>query len=178
MFERTSRGVRVRNNTYSCASSFSPLPFSHCPISLGSSCHQACRHLSLALLRMHISTLGDSLIWSLLACNFVVHATPANLHRRQLPPEVNGLKTILTPTGVQIRYKEPGQVGVCETTPGVKSFSGYVDLAPDAHTFFWFFEARHKPAEAPITLWLNGGPGSDSLIGLFQGEPPPVYVPI
>lgn len=127
-------------------------------------------HLSLVLLRMHIPTLGDSLIWSLLACNFVVHASPAKFNRRQLPPEANGVKTILTPTGVQIRYKEPGQVGVCETTPGVRSFSGYVDLAPDAHTFFWFFEARHEPAEAPITLWLNGGPGSDSLIGLFQGE--------
>lgn len=127
---------------------------------------------------MHVPTLGHSLIWSVLACNFVVHATPARFNRRQLPLETNGVKTILTPTGVQIRYKEPGEVGVCETTPGVRSFSGYVDLAPDAHTFFWFFEARHKPAEAPITLWLNGGPGSDSLIGLFQGEPAPLYFAI
>lgn len=123
---------------------------------------------------MHIPRFGDTLVWSLLACDVVVHATPASFKRRQLPPEANGLKTILSPTGVQIRYKEPGEAGICETTPGVKSFSGYVDLAPDAHTFFWFFEARHQPAEAPITLWLNGGPGSDSLIGLFQGEPPPI----
>lgn len=39
----------------------------------------------------------------------------------------------------------------------------------NSHTFFWFFEARHNPQDAPITLWLNGGPGSDSMIGLFQG---------
>jgi carboxypeptidase D len=52
----------------------------------------------------------------------------------------------------------------------VKSYAGYVDLSPTEHTFFWFFEARHDPENAPITLWLNGGPGSDSLIGLFEGE--------
>ncbi|KAI4230174.1 MAG: hypothetical protein L6R36_000287 [Xanthoria steineri] len=87
---------------------------------------------------------------------------------RQLPADPVGLTTITSPTGVTIRYKQPGLEGVCETTPGVNSYSGYVDLAPDAHTFFWFFEARNNPAEAPLTLWLNGGPGSDSLIGLFQ----------
>lgn len=88
---------------------------------------------------------------------------------RQLPADPQNVRTITSPSGVTIRYKEPGLEGVCETTPGVNSYSGYVDLAPDAHTFFWFFEARNDPANAPLTLWLNGGPGSDSLIGLFQG---------
>ena len=92
------------------------------------------------------------------------------LERRQIPANATGVKTITAPSGAQIRYKEPGKAGVCETTPGVNSYAGYIDLAPDVHTFFWFFEARHNPAEAPLTLWLNGGPGSDSLIGLFQGK--------
>ncbi|KAJ5577808.1 uncharacterized protein N7459_006772 [Penicillium hispanicum] len=95
--------------------------------------------------------------------------------RRQLPKEPTGVKTTKTANNVTIRYKEPGKEGVCETTPGVKSYAGYVDLSPDAHTFFWFFEARHDPENAPITLWLNGGPGSDSLIGLFE-ELGPCYV--
>lgn len=124
---------------------------------------------------MHGLTLGGILTLNILTRIFIVGATPTLFHPRQLPAEPNDIKTILTPSGVQVRYKEPGKAGVCETTPGVNSYSGYVDLAPDAHTFFWFFEARHQPAEAPITLWLNGGPGSDSLIGLFQGEP--VFVP-
>ena len=99
-----------------------------------------------------------------------VAASPSGFDRRQLPAPVTGLKTITSPSGVTIRYKEPGKEGICETTPGVNSYTGYIDLAPDSHTFFWFFEARHNPEEAPLTLWLNGGPGSDSLIGLFQGK--------
>lgn len=111
-----------------------------------------------------------SLALSLLAPSVPVDASPATFSPRQLPAPVQGLTTITSPSGVTIRYKEPGKAGICETTPGVNSYTGYIDLAPDSHTFFWFFEARHNPADAPLTLWLNGGPGSDSLIGLFQGE--------
>lgn len=89
--------------------------------------------------------------------------------KRQLPEEPEGVKSFTTANGVTIRYKEPGKEGICETTPGVKSYSGYVDLSPESHSFFYFFESRKDPKNDPITLWLNGGPGSDSLIGLFQG---------
>lgn len=105
-----------------------------------------------------------------------VHDVAAKLNYpilpRQIPANATGVTTITAPSGAQIRYKQPGKDGVCETTPGVNSYSGYIDLDANTHMFFWFFEARHNPAEAPLTLWLNGGPGSDSLIGLFQGTLP------
>ncbi|KAM5341340.1 hypothetical protein ACJ41O_014371 [Fusarium nematophilum] len=92
----------------------------------------------------------------------------AVLRPRQAPALAEGVTTIKSPSGSQIRYKEPGKEGICETTPGVNSYTGYIDIAPDVHVFFWFFESRRDPANDPVTLWLNGGPGSDSLIGLFE----------
>ncbi|EXJ94927.1 carboxypeptidase D [Capronia coronata CBS 617.96] len=69
---------------------------------------------------------------------------------------------------VSVRYKTV-PAGICEQDPDVKSFAGYADVAPDQHIFWWFFEARNvDPAEAPLTIWINGGPGSSSMIGMFQ----------
>ncbi|KAI1124193.1 carboxypeptidase S1 [Nemania abortiva] len=104
----------------------------------------------------------------------------------QFPPTPEGV-TILDSkfgNGIQISYKEPG---ICETTEGVKSYAGYVHLPPGTledlgepqdypiNTFFWFFEARNDPENAPLSIWLNGGPGSSSLLGLFA-ENGPCYV--
>ncbi|KAI9666958.1 MAG: hypothetical protein M1831_001463 [Alyxoria varia] len=105
--------------------------------------------------------------------------SPANSHqeaarylaKRQapnFPAPVDDYLVINSPSGSSVRYKEPGKEGVCETTPGVNSYSGYVDLGPDMHAFFWYFESRRDPENDPVSLWLNGGPGSDSQIGLFQ----------
>ncbi|KAF8989272.1 Alpha/Beta hydrolase protein [Cyathus striatus] len=62
--------------------------------------------------------------------------------------------------------------GICETTPGVGQVSGYIEIAKDTYMWFWFFEARHNKDNAPLTLWLNGGPGCSSMIGLFQENGP------
>lgn len=38
--------------------------------------------------------------------------------------------------------------------------------------FFWFFEARYKAQEAPLILFLNGGPGISSIYRVFDGSGP------
>ncbi|KAG4029948.1 hypothetical protein MFRU_014g02390 [Monilinia fructicola] len=113
-------------------------------------------------------TAGLALFTAVSGARITQRNIQASLGSRGLPANATGIKTLVTPQNITIRYKEPGKEGVCETTPGVNSYSGYIDLDANSHTFFWFFEARNDPANAPITLWLNGGPGSDSMIGLFQ----------
>ena len=73
---------------------------------------------------------------------------------------------VIAPSGPLVRYKESH---CCESSPGVKSYAGYVDLDAANHLFFWLFESRQDPATSPMTLWMNGGPGSPSTgIGNLQ----------
>lgn len=114
----------------------------------------------------------------------VLLGSVAGLVAAQFPPPLTGVKTLKSKfhENVTISYKEPG---LCETTPGVKSYAGHVHLPAsllqdihgiehdyDTNTFFWFFEARHDPANAPLAIWLNGGPGASSMMGLLQENGP------
>ncbi|KAF2866923.1 Alpha/Beta hydrolase protein [Massariosphaeria phaeospora] len=99
---------------------------------------------------------------------------------QQFPPPVSYDTVLQSPinSNVTISYKSP-EPGTCTTVfPTQKQYSGYVHLPPftlapyqqnySINTFFWFFEARKSPETAPLTIWLNGGPGSSSMTGLFR----------
>ncbi|OAX40538.1 hypothetical protein K503DRAFT_601654 [Rhizopogon vinicolor AM-OR11-026] len=62
----------------------------------------------------------------------------------------------------KLRITEPK---LCD--PSVKQYSGYLDISDDKHLFFWFFESRSSPEDAPLLMWLNGGPGCSSSTGLL-----------
>ncbi|KAI0186925.1 alpha/beta-hydrolase, partial [Astrocystis sublimbata] len=103
----------------------------------------------------------------------------------QFPPERTGITVLQSKfhENVTISFKEPH---ICETTPGVKSYSGYVHLPPGflddgpngetqdypINTFFWFVEARKNAVNAPLAIWLNGGPGGASMMGLLEENGP------
>jgi cathepsin A (carboxypeptidase C) len=53
---------------------------------------------------------------------------------------------------------------------GSAQYTGWLDIGPK-HLFFWYFESQNDPAD-PLTLWMNGGPGSSSMMGLFQENGP------
>ncbi|PIA86956.1 Carboxypeptidase S1 B [Cercospora beticola] len=114
---------------------------------------------------------------------FSFAASLASISLAQFPAPPRDVEFVKLPAGnsVSISYK---QTTICETTPGVKAYAGFVHLPPDTlrdlginqsypiNTFFWFFESRKDPRNAPLTIWINGGPGSSSMAGLFAENGP------
>ncbi|KAH6991343.1 Alpha/Beta hydrolase protein [Ilyonectria sp. MPI-CAGE-AT-0026] len=62
---------------------------------------------------------------------------------------------------------------LCEA--GSRHFAGSVNVTDDKNLFFWFFESRKDPNNRPVIIWLNGGPGASSLVGLY-GEVGPCTI--
>ncbi|KAF2734906.1 alpha/beta-hydrolase [Polyplosphaeria fusca] len=87
-------------------------------------------------------------------------------------------------SGSQLGTIEYNEVSICETTPGVDSYSGYVHLPasviPDLQgntpfnisTFFWYFAARNNPEDAPLAIYLAGGPGDASTFAPLEENGP------
>lgn len=71
-----------------------------------------------------------------------------------------------------LKSAKPETGGICDAT--VKSTSGYytLDTGVDKNYFYWFFESRNDPKEAPFIMWLTGGPGCSSQLALMTENGP------
>ena len=65
--------------------------------------------------------------------------------------------------GDYLRAQEASRVSLGNLT----SYAGFVETTPGKHMYFWFFPAQNKDPNAPLLIWLQGGPGGSSLFGLF-----------
>jgi carboxypeptidase D len=57
---------------------------------------------------------------------------------------------------------------------GFTQYAGYLPVDPQnhGHMFFWLCESRSAAATDPLVIWLNGGTGTSSLVGLFLENGP------
>ncbi|XP_034840879.1 venom serine carboxypeptidase-like [Maniola hyperantus] len=85
-----------------------------------------------------------------------------------------GEPLILTPYIQQNKTCEARRAAYVDSKhfiPGVDSYAGYLTVNKEynSNLFFWYFPVMKKPVnETPLILWLQGGPGSSSLYGLFE----------
>lgn len=124
---------------------------------------------------MLLYALPVALRWALIG--FLAQSAPTS---GQFPPVTSeSLKTVYSPVNgnITLRYKSPA-IGTCTTVfPTQKQYTGYVSIPPytlapiqqkyTVNTFFWFIESRTDPSSAPLTIYINGGPGTSSMVGLF-----------
>ncbi|KAF2029636.1 carboxypeptidase Y precursor [Setomelanomma holmii] len=89
----------------------------------------------------------------------------------QLPfqdtPEVEGFQIYQSQFSEDhsIRIRHQQNDTLCDARS--KQYTGWLDVG-NKHLFFWYFESQDKPSKDPLVLWLTGGPGGSSMIGLLQ----------
>ncbi|CAF1151380.1 unnamed protein product [Rotaria sordida] len=86
-----------------------------------------------------------------------------------------GEPLFLTPYIEQGKIEEARRLSSVELPPFKRqSFSGYLTVNKEfnSNMFFWFFPAQNDNINAPVLLWLQGGPGETSLYGLFNEHGP------
>jgi cathepsin A (carboxypeptidase C) len=82
------------------------------------------------------------------------------------PEHSDGFRIFQSPSSPEhsIRIRKQDE-SICAA--GSAQYTGWLDVGP-IHLFFWYFESQNDPTNDPLTLWMTGGPGGSSMIGLFE----------
>ncbi|KAK5644823.1 hypothetical protein RI129_006123 [Pyrocoelia pectoralis] len=85
-----------------------------------------------------------------------------------LTPLIKSGKIQEAQNAAEVKFNEFGNV---------QSYAGYftVNEEHNSNMFFWFFPSEKNYSSDPIILWLQGGPGTSCLMGLFS-EHGPFYI--
>ncbi|KAJ6027783.1 hypothetical protein N7499_001241 [Penicillium canescens] len=80
-------------------------------------------------------------------------------------PSASDFTTFQSPNSPHsIRIRQQNET-ICATDS--MQYTGWLDIG-HKHLFFWYFDSQNDPVNDPLTLWMNGGPGASSMLGLFQ----------
>ena len=66
---------------------------------------------------------------------------------------------------ISLKLHEPSDA-VCDGA--TKGYSGYLSIGDWKHFYFYYFESRKDAQNDPLIMWINGGPGCSSMMGLFM----------
>ncbi|KAL3211785.1 hypothetical protein MRX96_036262 [Rhipicephalus microplus] len=127
------------------------------------------RSQSLLVCAWHLAPLGDAK--QIAARQDAEEGTDAS------GDDVTGEALFLTPLikeGKLDEAKSKSKVGVLGADIEVPGFSGYITVNPqyNSNLFFWFVPSLSDPENAPVILWMQGGPGTTSMLGFFAENGP------
>uniref|UniRef100_A0A4D5RUF0 Carboxypeptidase n=1 Tax=Ixodes scapularis TaxID=6945 RepID=A0A4D5RUF0_IXOSC len=113
-----------------------------------------------------------AIIWLLL-----VESTSICTGTKPFKSDTGNQPLFLTPFIEDGRLEEAktlSRVGSLGDVEDVASYAGFLTVNKDmgSNMFFWLFPAKESPETAPVILWLQGGPGSSSMMGLFTESGP------
>lgn len=75
--------------------------------------------------------------------------------------------------------KSKSKVGTLGADKEVPGYSGYITVNPqyNSNLFFWFVPSLSDPDNAPVIVWMQGGPGTTSMLGFFAENGPYILSP-
>ncbi|KAH7951187.1 hypothetical protein HPB52_006244 [Rhipicephalus sanguineus] len=96
--------------------------------------------------------------------------------------DATGEALFLTPLieeGKLDEAKSKSKVGTLGADKEVPGHSGYITVNPkyNSNLFFWFVPSLSDPDNAPVILWMQGGPGTTSMLGFFAENGPYILSP-